>query len=101
MAPARVPPMQRLTGWQLQQRLENVAAAVALGDGPDIDILFISDPTNGDQFHATTVQERTQVTIPPTAEGHEVASADDLLLNLDFGAYDENNPATFSWPSYT
>lgn len=95
-----IPPMQKLTGWRLEQKLENVAAEVALSTGRDLNILFISDPTNGDQFHATTPQERTNIQIPDTAEGHEIVSADDLLLRLDFNAYDENNPALFSWPSY-
>ena len=52
---------------------------------PGTPVLFISDPTNGDQF----IIDPTNPEIPETAEGHEYTDAGDLLSRLDFGTYDE------------
>lgn len=101
--------MDLQTGFQLEESLKCVAADVAL-EGADLSVLFISDPTNGDEFHVGPTATLPGIPIPPTATGHEITSADDLLLRLDFNAYsdggwtekkggvDTRNLAKLFWP---
>lgn len=58
---------------------------------PGTPVLFISDPTGGDQF---IVNPPADHPVPATAEGSERTTAGDLLDRLDFAAYDEP-PAFF------
>jgi len=53
---------------------------------PATPVLFVSDPTGGDQFIVGSAGANHP--IPDTAEGHEHTTAGDLLARLDFGTYE-------------
>jgi hypothetical protein len=57
----------------------------AFGNAP---VLFISDPTNGDQFVVGSREELERFEVPSSAEGHELSTAEELISRLDFSAYD-------------
>jgi hypothetical protein len=58
---------------------------------PDADVLFISDPTNGDQFVTGTPEQLRAFPIPPTAEGHEFSTSFDLYSSLDLEIYEDDD----------
>lgn len=73
-------------------------ALLVVKSTPQLRVLFISDPANGDWFHVGTVEQLTEIELPATNEGSEITNADDLLQRLDFTAYAES-PANFNWPN--
>ncbi len=53
---------------------------------PNQQVLFISDPTKGDQFVTGTAIRLFK--IPETAESHEINTAQHFLDTLDFEVYE-------------
>ena len=51
--------------------------------------LFIADPTQGDQFVFGEIEKLKRFPIPKTADGHEISTAEDFMVNGDLMIYDE------------
>ena len=64
----------------------------ALAANREQPILFISDPTEGDEFVFGTEDALSAHRVRSSSEGHEVSTAAELLSRLDFEVYEGNEP---------
>ncbi len=59
--------------------------------GENRDAIFINDPTNGDMVVVGTIAKLRAFKIPETATAHEFTTTHDLIHELDFEAYSEED----------